>query len=338
MAARRTTSNVEWQQHPNAGRVRRWAEVHQHMRSEIHSIGGQLTDILNLRCTLHGAKEPQPETAASLVAKLTLFHARLQRFSEFLESHAEFEESTLFPSLLAGAPELEKAMLALESDHERLHSVESALLHATKVLLSVLTDSAAESVDGAVAAAAASSAAVVERRFAEYVDEIHSHLAHEEGELLPVWLGLSIPGYRRFIERMDGGGHGDTVSTAAAEAAAAEAAKANRRLERFSSELRGQLRVLLERHELSLEDLQAAQPSLAALISEAVSRVARAPPPKPVAAVPPPAAAAAASSKPVLRDRHGKVVNMDGGCCFDGVDTCCKGSAYARLMRAHKGA
>jgi len=44
--------------------------------------------------------------------------------------------------------------------------------------------------------------------------------------------------------------------------------------------------------------------------------------------------AAPASPLPVLYDRRGRAVNMQTpGCCFEGVDSCCKGSAYNRLLQ-----
>ena len=46
--------------------------------------------------------------------------------------------------------------------------------------------------------------------------------------------------------------------------------------------------------------------------------------------------AAAAKAPPKLYHRHGQLVDMTRGCCFDGVDTCCKMSAYRKLLRQHQ--
>ena len=140
--------------------------------------------------------------------------------------------------------------------------------------------------------------------FTDYQTLIVEHLAQEEFNLVGAWLNLSAAEFQRFQDDFaQASGHGSSVlmpyvpkidATQAAVAATSTAAV-------FFAATESNVRAAHKSHGSAIADRTLAKP------------------------VPPP--------YPILYDRRGRAVNMQTpGCCFDGVDSCCKQSAYERLL------
>eukprot|EP01139_Manchomonas_bermudensis_P024580 Amastigsp_a842980_61.p1 type:complete len:349 gc:universal Amastigsp_a842980_61:1-1047(+) len=294
---------------PNAGRVQRWVSVHDSMRRELESMRSKIAFIEGVCSDAATTTAVSPGAVAPRVDQII---GRLERFMSLLEDHAEFEETALFPALRATVPALADPLDELDDQHGELHERERVALHAAHVLLSGLES---EHAIGAGSSNQTKARALLDA-FVAYRDFALAHLRHEELSLIPAWIGMTVPAYKRFQETMAAAGHSVSAAPQAPPAAPKPVQSAG-----FAAALQ----TLLDTHGVRLEDLAAN----ASLLSELMAANSAAKKPAPAAPAPKPAA-----PKPQLLDRYGNVVDVNSpGCCFDGVDSCCKGSAYARLLR-----
>lgn len=210
-----------------------------------------------------------------------------------LHSHADFEDRALFRFFTELLPAFAAISPQLMDEHQLMDAHEHDIVDNAA---SLMLD--CRSLMQPVHEAKTHAAALLEA-FTAYHTLIIEHLAHEEQMLLGPWLSLSDDEYMRyqtqFLNQTEHGTSSNETQVLAAAAAAAVLPRAT-----------------------------AAPPQ---------PRATAAPKGKPSTAAPPPSASTV-TAFPVLYDRRGRAVNMQTpGCCFDGVDSCCKGSAYDRLIK-----
>jgi len=244
-----------------------------------------------------------------------------EAFARRIADHAQYEDQSLFAFFTALLPEFNAMGLALTAQHQEMDAMEVDIV---------------ENISALKAGMEARNAVEVKRlsplllsQFSEYQQLIIEHLATEENSLVGPWLHLTSQQYSEYQDKyLAPFGHsassipivGDhargTEQPADKRARDEEEAKQRAREEEARQKAeqarRKDTQQLQEERTREEEERQRRQVERAK--REAAEKKKTAGPPK-------------------LYDRHGREVDMTRpGCCFDGVDGCCKGSAYQRLL------
>jgi len=246
-------------------------------------------------------------------------------FATRIAEHAQYEDQCLFPFFVELLPDFKALGGALTLQHQEMDAMEVDIIDSISVLHTALE--APDATQAGVAAPRLLGA------YREYHQLILEHLSSEESSIIGPWLHLTPAQYQHYVDKYlaphghspstipllsgtddDGkmadkevGEKQEKVETKKVEATKKEQEDEDRRREESKRQEEARVQRARQEEQQRRETERKEK-------EERQKQQSR--------------------EQPKLYDRHGREVDLRSpGCCFDGVDGCCKGSAYQRLLQ-----
>jgi len=304
---------------------------HAGLRSQLTAMGEVLNDAVRLSSWTADGRELEKEALFFANQLATDF----KTFSSRIGDHAAYEDQSLFPFFTSLLPDFAAQGEALTAQHQEMEAMETDIQENLTALISALQTKTMDTVKSTCPRLLA--------QYSEYHQLIIEHLATEELSIIGPWLHLTTQEYTDYQEKylapfghspssipmvegqdreeaQHGKGGEDSEGEKEEEEAKRRAREEAERVEREREEQQQREKEEEERARQQERERRARKER------EQKQKEQQRKEPQQQQKVEP----------PKLYDRYGREVDLKRpGCCFDGVDGCCKGSAYQRLLQKH---
>jgi len=272
---------------------------HASLRAQLIAMGEVLNDAIRFATWTAQGRDMEKEAMHYVNTMLTDFTT----FAARIGDHAAYEDQSLFPFFMDSLADFAAKGESLTIQHEEMETMEADIKAGIAGLGQALKRRNFDEVKAVTPRLLA--------QYGEYQQLIIEHLATEETSIVGPWLHLTQEQYDDYYESyLKPAGH--TMSSVPI--------LENGAVPMDQEEEERQVKKVLKQQE---EKARAEEKERRAKKEKEAAAKKR-------------EEAKKATGLPKLYDRHGKEVDLNQpGCCFDGADSCCKGSAYQKVLRQH---
>mgnify|MGYP001066119358 CR=1 FL=1 len=286
-----------WASHENKPRVEAWMGFHASLRAQLITMGEVLNDAVRFASWTAQGRDLEKEAMHYVNTLLIDFTT----FAARIGDHAAYEDQSLFPFFMDSLADFNAKGESLTIQHEEMEAMEADIKAGITTLGKAIEGHNFDEVKTVTPRLLA--------QYGEYHQLIIEHLATEETSIVGPWLHLTQEQYDDYYESyLKPSGH--TMSSVPILGAVPMDEEEEER------QAKKVLKQQEEKARAEEKERRAKKEKEAAKNQEEQKKKS--------------------TGLPKLYDRHGKEVDLSRpGCCFDGVDSCCKGSAYQKLLRQH---